>query len=106
MSSSGIVGRPWKKGQSGNVLGRPKGCLGLARYVSSVTGGGKALVDFLVLVAEGKVPELKRERMRAIELLLDRGFGRPVQADLLKMQLDTDKPLRIEIVRSADWRSS
>jgi hypothetical protein len=51
--------------------------------VRESTHDGRTLVDFLVQVAEGK-PVLGRkptlaDRMRATELLLDRGWGKAVQ---------------------------
>ena len=47
------------------------------------TRDGRTLVDFLVQVAEGK-PVMGRkptlaDRMRATELLLDRGWGKAIQ---------------------------
>ena len=81
---------PWKPGQSGNPSGRPKGTRDLAGYVLETTDGGKELVDALVSIARGVMPnvpvqEASRPRkdqqarpvdqLKAIEMLLDRGFG-------------------------------
>jgi hypothetical protein len=68
---------------SGNVNGRPKGSRELLTLVRESTHDGRTLVDFLVQVAEGK-PVMGRkpslaDRMRATELLLDRGWGKAVQ---------------------------
>ena len=89
---------PWKPGQSGNPSGRPKGTRDLARYVLETTDGGKELVDALICIARGAVPNLAvqkgsrprkdqqvrpADQLKAIEILLDRGFGRsPQQLDI------------------------
>ena len=98
---------PWKSGQSGNPSGRPRGTSDLAGYVLETTDGGKELVDALVSIARGvmpnvPVPEGSRSRkdqqvrpadqLKAIEMLLDRGFGRsPQQLDVAHSV--TDRPL-------------
>ena len=89
---------PWKPGQSGNPSGRPKGTRDLAGYVLETTDGGKELVDALICIARGAVPNLAAQKgarprkdqqvrpadqLKAIEMLLDRGFGRsPQQLDV------------------------
>jgi hypothetical protein len=98
---------PWQPGQSGNPSGRPKGTRDLAGYVLETTDGGKELVDALVSIARGVMPNVPvqegsrprkdqqvrpGDQLKAIEILLDRGFGRPPQ------QLDvahsvSDRPL-------------
>ena len=98
---------PWQPGQSGNPSGRPKGTRDLAGYVLETTDGGKELVDALVSIARGVMPNVpvqedsrprKDQRVRpadqlkAIEMLLDRGFGRsPQQLDIAHSV--TDRPL-------------
>ena len=89
---------PWQPGQSGNPSGRPKGTRDLAGYVLETTDGGKELVDALVCIARGIVPNVvvpegsrprkdqqvrPADQLKAIEMLLDRGFGRsPQQLDV------------------------
>ena len=89
---------PWKPGQSGNPSGRPKGTRDLAGYVLETTDGGKELVDALVSIARGVMPNVSvqegsrprkdqqvrpADQLKAIEMLLDRGFGRsPQQLDI------------------------
>jgi hypothetical protein len=89
---------PWKPGQSGNPSGRPKGTRDLAGYVLESTDGGKELVDALICIARGVMPNAvaqegsrprkdqqvrPADQLKAIELLLDRGFGRsPQQLDI------------------------
>ena len=98
---------PWQPGQSGNPNGRPKGTRDLAGYVLETTDGGKELVDALVSIARGTMPNVATQegsrprkdqqvrpadQLKAIELLLDRGFGRsPQQLDIAHSV--TDRPL-------------
>ena len=98
---------PWKPGQSGNPSGRPKGTRHLAGYVLEITDGGKKLVDALVAIARGFMPDVAgqegsrprkdqqvrpADQLKAIEMLLDRGFGRsPQQLDIAHSV--TDRPL-------------
>ena len=98
---------PWQPGQSGNPSGRPKGTRDLAGYVLETTDGGKELVDALVSIARGTMPNVATQegtrprkdqqvrpadQLKAIEMLLDRGFGRsPQQLDIAHSV--TDRPL-------------
>ncbi len=82
-------GRPFPKGVSGNPGGRPKK---LTTAVKALVGeDGKKLVEGLYILAFGSTKDVKRvfgkvlkpgvrDRRECIEELLDRGFGRPVQA--------------------------
>ena len=98
---------PWQPGQSGNPSGRPKGTRDLAGYVLETPDGGKELVDALVSIARGVMPNVNAQKdsrprkdqqvrpadqLKAIEMLLDRGFGRsPQQLDIAHSV--TDRPL-------------
>ncbi len=89
---------PWKPGQSGNPSGRPRGTRDLAGYVLETTDGGKELVDALVCLARGVMPNVAvqegsrprkeqqvrpADQLKAIEMLLDRGCSRsPQQLDI------------------------
>ena len=89
---------PWQPGQSGNPSGRPKGTRDLAGYVLESTGGGRELIDSLLSLARGILPNVAvqeghrprkdqqvrpADQLKAIEMLLDRGFGRsPQQLDI------------------------
>ena len=89
---------PWQPGQSGNPSGRPRGTRDLAGYVLETTCGGRELVDALVSIARGVMPNVPvqegsgsrkdqqvrpADQLKAIEMLLDRGFGRsPQQLDI------------------------
>ena len=114
---------PWKPGQSGNPSGRPRGTRDLAGYVLETTDGGKELVDALVCLARGVLPNVAvqegprprkdqqvrpADQLRAIEMLLDRGFGRsPQQLDVAHSVSDrplahlSDETLRL-LVESAE----
>jgi len=114
---------PWQPGQSGNPSGRPKGTRDLAGYVLETTDGGKELVDAMVSIARGVMPnvagqETSRPRkdqqvrpadqLKAIEMLLDRGFGRsPQQLDIALSVSDrslehlSDETLRLLLVENA-----
>ena len=90
--------RPCVIRHSGNPSGRPKGTRDLAGYVLETTDGGKELVDALASIARAVMPTVEvqegsrprkdqrlgpADRARAIEMLLDRGFGRsPQQLDI------------------------
>ena len=49
---------PWAPGQSGNPSGRPRGIRDLAGYVLETTDVGKELVNALVSIARGVVPNV------------------------------------------------
>ena len=105
---------PWQPGQSGNPSGRPKGTRDLAGYVLETTDGGRELIDALLSIARGVMPNVAvqdgsrprkdqqvrpadqqvrpADQLKAIEMLLDRGFGRsPQQFDIAHSV--TDRPL-------------
>jgi hypothetical protein len=94
---------PWQLGQSGHPSGRPKGTRDLAGYVLETTDGGKELVDAPVIhrqgrpVQEGSRPRKNQQvwpadQLKAIEILLDRNFGRsPQQLDIAHSV--SDRPL-------------
>ena len=98
---------PWQPGQSSNPSGRPKGTRDLAGYVLESTDGGKELVDALLCIARGFMPNIPvqegsrprkdqqvrpADQLKAIEMLLDRGFGKsPQQLDIAHSV--SDRPL-------------
>ena len=99
---------PWQPGQSGNPSGRPKGTRDLAGYVLETTDAGRELIDALVSIARGVMPSVAvqkgsrprkdqqvrpADQLKAIEMLLDRGFGRsPQQLDIAHSV--SDRPLQ------------
>ena len=94
----------WQPGQSGNPAGRPKGTRELSHLVLEATDDGRELVDALVAISKGSLPEILdgkatkevtvRDRLRAIELLLDRGYGKP--AATLEVSGHVDHDLHID----------
>lgn len=80
--------RPWQPGESGNPGGRPKGLMARVQTKLGKDRDGKKLVDGLYVIAFGTADQREKffkepvevtakERLRAMELLADRGWGRP-----------------------------
>lgn len=63
----------WRKGQTGNPGGRPKG---LASRVRELTGDGEAVLDLLMDVLTGQMKANPREKLEAAKILLERGWGK------------------------------
>ena len=119
---------PWQPGQSGNPSGRPKGTRDLAGYVLETTDGGKELVDALVSIARGVMPNVPAQegsrsrkdqqvrpadQLKAIEMLLDRGFGKsPQQLDIAHNVSDrplehlSDETLRLLVENARQLKES
>ena len=117
---------PWQPGQSGNPSGRPKGTRDLAGYVLETTDGGKELVDALLCIARGAMPNVAvqessrprkdqqvrpADQLKAIEML--RGFGRsPQQLDIAHSVSDrplehlSDETLRLLVENARQLKES
>ena len=71
----------WRKGESGNPTGTPvKKSKDLAQKILFSTQNGEMLVRRLVALAQGEIEGSRpRDQIRAIELLMDRAFGKATQ---------------------------
>ena len=89
-------GRPFQKGQSGNPSGRPKQTQEQKDALARIKDLAPVAVEWLreVLTHEKTKPEI---RLRAIEMVLDRAYGKPVARE----QTVGNEPI-IELLRRID----
>lgn len=82
------------------AVGRPKGSVKeLSEYVRYKTQGGRKAIEILYEIAsKGK---RDADRMRAVELLLDRGFGKSVDIQLLATVTGTEAGAQLVALNSA-----
>lgn len=85
--------KPFKKGQSGNPNGRPKKLPELDKLLADVLGEEKDGVT----AAEAILKKLRQMaaagNLRAAEILLDRGYGKPKQ--MIENNITGNEPLII-----------
>ena len=72
---------PWRKGESGNPNGTPvKRSKDLAQKILFSTQNGEMLGRRLVALAQGEIDGSRpSDQIRAIELLMERAFGKTAQ---------------------------
>lgn len=86
----------WRAGQTGNPRGRPKKYHApIDELVRVRTDGGQTLVDFLAGVVEDSEAG-RGDRIKAAAILLDRGFGRPLQT----IESTSNEP---DLIRHPQW---
>jgi hypothetical protein len=109
-NSGGTVrGRPWPKGTSGNPGGRPRGQAELSRSARVLVGeSGEALVRLWWDIARDETRR-DSDRLRASELLADRGWGKapnfePLEGDPLDLAAleGAAEHFRTSVLRLAD----
>jgi hypothetical protein len=84
-----VPGRPFAKGQSGNINGRPKAVLELRDYAREFGRDGIRKLAAMAGLLPGEPPaEAEAVRVAAIKELLDRGYGRST----LVLSGDEDAP--------------
>lgn len=69
---------PWREGQSGNPKGRPKKLRPIDDILAEVLGDGSEK-DEATAIVRALVAKAKKGDVRAAEILLDRGYGKPKQ---------------------------
>lgn len=72
----------FKPGFSGNPSGRNGRKSGLAQRVQALTGDGEEILNYLRAVATGAERASTRDRLMASDMLLNRGYGRPMGVDV------------------------
>ena len=72
--------KPFKKGQSGNPNGRPKKLPELDKLLADVLGEEKDGVSAAEVILKKLRQMAANGNLRAAEILLDRGYGKPKQA--------------------------
>ncbi len=94
----------WKPGQSGNPAGRPRGAAGLARYIREQTGDLHEMIDLAIEMARGRgaTPSTTRDRLYAINIVLDRALGKPDQAVAVTADVGPSKRVDLSLLSDAE----
>lgn len=73
----GVTGKGFRPGQSGNEGGRPRGLERLFRDKLGEGGVDEAIDILLTVMRDPKAAA--KDRLRAVEIIFDRGWGKPTQ---------------------------
>ena len=85
----------WKKGESGNPGGRPRGAAGMAMEIRKATRNGQELLEYLLgQFREGATDQIRTE---ALKLLYDRGWGKAAQ--VYEIQGEIKHTLNVDLTR-------
>jgi hypothetical protein len=74
-----VIPHKWKKGESGNPKGRPRKLPELNKLLADVLGEEKDGVTAAEAILKALRAKAARGDIRAAEVLLDRGYGKPTQ---------------------------
>jgi hypothetical protein len=106
----------WQPGVSGNPLGQGRGRVTLARYIRQRSQDGQVYIDFLTAVMNGEAlpfpgrngrqaagppprPNID-QRLRALEMLLDRGWGKSKEVLELHQDDHAARAQRLTLIAS------
>ena len=94
---------PWKKGQSGNPSGKPKGTRGFAARIRKATNDGEDLIK-VALGIMNNLESRDSDRMSAVKWLADRMLGKAEEN--ININTDDDKftELLAELVKTLSER--
>lgn len=79
MAAKDIEKHAYKKGQSGNPNGRPKKLPELAKLMADILGDEKNGLSTAERILKAIEAKALRGDIKAAEMLLDRGYGKPKQ---------------------------
>jgi len=82
----------WKKGQSGNPKGSVPKSRVIQTFIANQTMDGRKIVNELWHIAQDRQVRV-RDRIKAMEILLERGFGKPVQQVEVEGQVSLTREL-------------
>ena len=91
----------WKKGESGNPGGRPKKLPELSKLMADILGDEKNGLTTAERILKAIEAKALRGDIKAAEMLLDRGYGKPKQTQ--ETNITSSGPL--VIIRTIEGKS-